>query len=104
MKNHSKCSLLGLLFTLLMLTIVSRAHGDIEPNRVAEGGFYGYVKDNGGNPISGAIVKADDYQATTDVNGYYEIFIGKPFCTQLTAGKDNFFTQVGLYRGMAYTS
>ena len=33
----------------------------------------GNVTDPAGNPISGAIITLDGYEATTDENGYYEI-------------------------------
>ncbi len=42
--------------------------------------IYGYVKDSSGNPVSGATVWINDttlgitYQATTDTNGYYEVY------------------------------
>jgi hypothetical protein len=65
-----------------------------EPFSTGLEGFWGHVQDNSGYPIQGAVVSWSWRNATTDADGYYEIFVGHRLGSgDLICKKNGYFIQ-----------
>jgi hypothetical protein len=85
----------SVILLVLALTFTVNQASAVEPLSTGLEGFAGYVKDNGGNPIQGALIAYGGLSSTTDANGYYEIFIGHRIgAGDLRCSKYGFFTEV----------